>query len=304
MQGGYVIVYYREYGDELEFERIAMDLIDIIHRQSVPAPWSEGEKIPWNDQGFSQRMLLEHLSQEHGAASRRLETIEKHVGWIHHSVLSNQPTKILDLGCGPGLYTSRLAKLGHECVGIDFSPASIAYANKCAQMDKLRCSYIQQDIRVVDYGNGYDLAMLIFGEFNTFRRAEARSILKKANQALAENGNLLLEVHTFAAVRALGEQPSTWYSSESGLFSDRPHICLTESFWDAQQEVATERYFILDALTGKVRRYAASMEAYTEEQYKSLLEESGFGEVVFHPSLIGDVDKEHSDYIVIVSQKR
>lgn len=31
------------------------------------------------------------------------------------------PTRILDLGCGPGLYTSRLARLGHCCVGIDFS---------------------------------------------------------------------------------------------------------------------------------------------------------------------------------------
>lgn len=46
------------------------------------------------------------------------------------------------------------------------------------------------------------------------------------------------------------------------------------------------------------------MEAYTEEEYQSLLEECGFGEVVFHPSLIGDIDKEHSDYIVIVSQKQ
>lgn len=93
-----------------------------------------------------------------------------------------------------------------------------------------------------------------FGEFNTFRRADAGSILKKAHLALAENGRLLLEAHTFVAVRALGEQPSTWYSSESGLFSDRPHICLTESFWDTQQNVATERYFILDGLTGKARR--------------------------------------------------
>jgi len=61
---------------------INLDLIDIIHRKAVPPPWSEGEKIPWDEPGFSQRMLLEHLSQEHDAASRRIETIERQVEWI------------------------------------------------------------------------------------------------------------------------------------------------------------------------------------------------------------------------------
>jgi len=281
-----------------------MDLIDVIRRQAVPVPWSEGEKIPWNDPGFSERMLLEHLSQEHDAASRRFETIEKHTEWIHHSVLSGQPARILDLGCGPGLYTSRLAKLGHDCVGIDFSPASIAYANESAQANKLNCSYIQQDVRVADYGHGYGLVMLIFGEFNVFRRTEAKSILDKAHQALAENGRLLLEIHTFDAVHSMGEQPSSLYSTDSGLFSDRSHICLTESFWDTQQNVATARYFILDGLTGGVTRYAASTQAYTDEQYRSLLEECGFEKVVFYPSLSGDTDESQSDYVVIVCLKR
>ena len=281
-----------------------MDLLELIHRQAVPVPWSEGEKIPWNDPDFSRRMLLEHLSQEHDAASRRSETIDKHVQWIHSEVLSGWPTKILDLGCGPGLYASRFAQLGHGCVGIDFSPASIAYANEFALAHKLRCTYIQQDIRIADYGHGYGLAMLIFGEFNVFRSSEARSILIKAHQALGEGGRLLLEPHTFAAVRAVGQQPVSWYSAESGLFSDRPHICLTENFWDSQLNASTERYFIIDGSSGQVTRYAASMQAYTGEQYQSLLQECGFGDVVFHPSLGGNPDQPESDLIAIVCQKR
>ena len=104
-----------------------MKLLDVVGRQRVPKPWAEGEKIPWDEPGFSGRMLNEHLSQEHDAASRRFEVIDRHCRWIHGCVLKRNPTRILDLGCGPGLYTSRLARLGHHCVGIDFSPASIAY---------------------------------------------------------------------------------------------------------------------------------------------------------------------------------
>ena len=48
-----------------------MNLMDVIDRESPPVPWAEGEKIPWSDPAFSQRMLQEHLSQEHDAASRR-----------------------------------------------------------------------------------------------------------------------------------------------------------------------------------------------------------------------------------------
>jgi SAM-dependent methyltransferase len=280
-----------------------MDLMDIIHRQAVPGPWAEGEKIPWNDPAFSQRMLLEHLSQEHDAASRRFETIDEQVEWIHRTVLSGQPTRILDLGCGPGLYTSRLARLGHDCVGIDFSPASIDYAREAARLQGLPCTYVREDIRAADYGHGYGLAMLIFGELNVFRPAEAQSVLTKACQALVDGGRLLLEVHTFAAVQALCDAPRSWYSSEGGLFLDRPHLGLLETFWDGDVNVATERYFIVAGLTGDVTRHAASTQAYSDELYRSLLRESGFGEVAFHPSLRGVVDESQRGLFVIVAER-
>src|SRR6266542_3437561 len=102
-----------------------MRLADLALRQCPPEPWREGDNIPWHEPAFSARMLAEHLSQAHDAASRRAATIDRQVAWIHEAVLRGRPTRILDLGCGPGLYTGRLARLGHTCVGIDYSPAAI-----------------------------------------------------------------------------------------------------------------------------------------------------------------------------------
>lgn len=276
----------------------------MINRTKIPEPWSEGEKIPWNEPAFSERMLKEHLSQNHDAASRRSELIDKHVKWIHHKLLLGNPTRILDLGCGPGFYTSRLSKLGHECVGIDFSPASIMYAIDHAEKGNLHCKYIHQDIRVADYGIGYGLVMLIFGEFNVFRRTSAKSILDKANRALVENGILLLEPHSFSTVKEIGQQPSTWYSTWSRLFSDKPHLCLEENFWDSVNKIATHRYFIIDASTGNVTRHAASYQAYTNQQYRSLLAECGFEDVDFYKSLGGAKGKSQNDLIAIVARKK
>jgi SAM-dependent methyltransferase len=283
---------------------MGMKLLDLVHRQPIPEPWAEGEKIPWSDPEFSSRMLKEHLSQEHDAASRRFEVVDRHVGWIHHEVLSGHPTRILDLGCGPGLYTSRLSKLGHECSGIDFSPASIAYAREQAERERLQCTYLLEDIRTADYGTGYGLVMLVFGEFNVFSPSDAMVILCKARGALTEGGILLLEPHTPSAVREVGQRASSWYSAERGLFSDRPHICLEESFWDAGRCASTERYLIIDALTGEVERHASSMRAYTNEQYRALLAECGLGDIEFHPSLTGGVDGSQGGLIVLTAQRR
>jgi len=274
-------------------------LIDVVHREMVPKPWAEGEKIPWNDPEFSRRMLKEHLSQKHDAASRRTPIIKKHVGWIHSFVLGGVSSRVLDLGCGPGFYTSRLTALGHTCRGIDFSPASIEYAVKHAPKS---CSYTLGDIRTTEFDSGYDLAMLIFGEFNVFKPEDARLILSKAYTALNPGGRLLLEVTTFDAVYEIGNQPAIWYSAENELFADEPHLCLMESFWDNESSVAIERYYIVDADTGEVTRYSASTQAYEEEQLVTLVKEAGFSSSDFYPSLKGQRE-EISEMMVLLAQK-
>jgi len=281
-----------------------MNLVDLVRREPYPESWSEGEKIPWDDAQFSRRMLKEHLSQEHDAASRRFEVIDEHVRWIHNELLSGHPSRILDLGCGPGLYTSRLSRLGHECTGVDFSPASIAYAREQAEREGLHCTYVQGDMRNTDFGTCYGLAMLIFGEFNVFSPSDAGGILRRACGALAERGTLLLEPHTHAAVREIGQRAPSWHSAEHGLFSDRPHIGLEERFWDAAKGATTERYFIVDAVTGTVERHASSMQAYTDREYEALLDECGFVNVVFHPSLTGEVGGAQRGLFVLTAHRR
>ena len=280
-----------------------MRLEDILARKSQPEPWSEGDNIPWDEPGFSRRMLREHLSQSHDLASRRSEKIDAHADWIHREALDGSPVKILDLGCGPGLYSSRLARLGHNCVGIDFSPASIEYASEQAAKEDLSCEYIHADIRSAEYGSGYGLVMLIFGEFNVFKPSDAAHILARAYSALDNVGVLLLEAHTHDAIERFGARAASWYSAESGLFSDSPHLCLQENFWDADAGAVTRRYFVVDSASGEVTRYAQTLKAYTEEHYRAVLEDASFADLRFHPSLIGTEDLSQSDLLVITARK-
>jgi SAM-dependent methyltransferase len=275
------------------------DLMSLVQRSQRADPWVEGEKIPWNEPAFSRRMLQVHLSQEHDWASRRAVTIRKQVDWIDREILSGRPARILDLGCGPGLYASQLAQRGHTCRGVDFSPSSIDYAREIAQKSNLPCTYELQDIREADFGSGCDLVMFIFGEFNVFKPEDAARILRKARVALRPGGSLLLEVHTYETVHDMGKQPAAWHSEESGLFSDRPHLYLQENFWDEARSVATLRYFIVDAQTGRVTRYAASTQAYTQAEYVKMLTENGFQNVDIYPSLTGEADPSQAAFFAI-----
>ena len=278
-------------------------LLDIIDRNPIPEPWSEGDNIPWNEPGFSERMLKEHLTQEHDAASRRFEIIEQHVRWIHQELLGGKPGKLLDLGCGPGLYASRLTRLGNQVTGVDYSPASIAYAKAQADQQRQKINYIQGDIRDVDYGRHYDNAMLIFGETNVFKPVDIRKILRKISVALKAGGKLILEPHTFEAVKNIGLTTPSWYAVDKGLFLPDPHLVLTEYFWDAEQNAATIRHFAVEAATRNVIRYVQSMQAYTDEEYRLLLSETGFKDIHFFPSLKGIPDPEQESLIVITAIK-
>lgn len=275
----------------------------MAYNVSPPTPWSDGDNLPWHEPGFSERMLKEHLSQQHDGASRRFVTIDKQVQWIDSTLLPNSTSRVLDLGCGPGFYLRRLALLGHDGVGIDYSPASIAYARDAASRDGLRIQYRCEDIRSAKFGSGFDLAMLIWGEFNVFSPPDAEHILRRVAASLADYGRLVLEVHTYEAIRKRGLHPASQYATDSGLFCSQPHRCIQDNFWHADRHVATTRYTVIERGTGGTTVYAASYQAYTNPEYDDLLRKSGFSTVTAHASLSGEADLSFEDLIVFVAEK-
>jgi len=278
-------------------------LTDIVERIAKPAPWAEGDNIPWSDPEFSERMLAEHLTQEHDLASRKSGVIDEHVDWIFSSLLDGRPGRVLDLGCGPGLYAQRLARKGCECVGVDFSPASIRHAREVAAADGLNCRYIHGDLRDRDFGRDFDLAMLIYGQFNVFPRPVAIEILNRVFAALVPGGRLLLELQSADQIEAGGQAGPTWYATAAGLFSDRPHLVLQENFWDEAERASTSRFMVVDAATGAVSSYALSNEAYTDPELDEVLRGGGFEGVMWVPSLTGREEAAETDLPVVVAHR-
>lgn len=243
-------------------------------------PWSGAYKIPWHDSAFSARMLREHLTQDHDLASRRHETISLQCRWLNDRFRTDKPLSILDLCCGPGLYSDRLTTPNDRYLGMDFSPASIEYA--MAEYADSSRSFMQADITTADFGGPYDLILMIYGEFNVFPPEVTRSILRRAYEALAPGGSLAVEPHRFEAIRSFGQAPPSWLAHESGLFSAAPHICLSQNHWIEEPKVAQTIFHIIDAEDGSVQEYRNTMQAWTDDEYLALMRDAGFSNVALH----------------------
>ncbi|MDD9942207.1 MAG: class I SAM-dependent methyltransferase [Myxococcales bacterium] len=292
-------------------KKSGLTMLQLIERRLPPLPWVEGDNIPWDEPGFSRRMLEEHLSQAHDLASRREPVIEAHVDFIRRQLrhrqadgqVDGQAARVLDLGCGPGLYLHRLARLGFQCRGIDFSPAAIGHGREVAASEQLECSFEQADLREADFGEGYEGVLLLFGQINVFERERAQDILRRARAALVPGGKLVLEAQELEAVRGEARTTTDWRAMQAGLFSSTPHLLLHERFWDEPSLTATERWYVVDAETAVVQRHAASTCGYTGDGLRRLLTTVGFGKVDLYPSLTGEAEAASPGLFVLVASR-
>jgi hypothetical protein len=125
--------------------------------------------------------------------------------------------------------------------------------------------------------------MLLYGEFNAFTREDALSILTRTRESLRKGGQVLLEPHTFEDLQSTGAAKTDWRTLERGLFSDRPHLLLEESFWDADRSIRIHRWFVVDVASCGVEQHVESMQAYSDADYQELLDAAGFREVETRP---------------------
>jgi len=242
--------------------------------------WDGKYKIPWDDTDFSRRMLAEHLCQDHDKASRREKLIDTHVHRLHEDILNGEPSRVLDLGCGPGFYSEKLAALGHRCVGIDFSPASIDYALKNSRHPD-RCKFVLGDICKTEFGEDYDLAIFLFGEFNVFPPRDVAEILVKIYHALRSGGRVLIEAQTLDLVRQTGETEDSWFKDTRGLFSERPHICLMTNHWYPDDKVTEQEFIVIDAASANVTEYRSTTQGYDNDELTAMLRKAGFDDTEF-----------------------
>ena len=226
----------------------AVEFRSLVERDQL----EPGTRLPWDDPDFSARMLREHLAEWHDLASRRPATIDAEVSALR-TLVAGEPARVLDLGCGPGLHLERFERAGWSCVGLDVSPAAIAYAGEHAGASS---HFVLGDVRSAQIDGSFDLVLMLFGELSTFDPTDVTLVVQRIGSWLAPEGRAVIEVSTSVGVDRKAARGARWYSAQGGLFADGPHLVLQES--QLIDDASVERWWVLDPSADAARSYEST----------------------------------------------
>lgn len=255
-----------------------MKIINIINQSQKPELYTRGNAVMWTDPHISKQLLDIHLNPEIDLASRKKVTIEKTIEWIFEQV-ENKELKILDLGCGPGLYTQQIAKKGHKVTGVDISENSIRYAREQAKINTLDISYINQNYLELELPeNEFDLVMMIYTDLGVLLPAERNQLLKTIEKALKPGGVFIFDVLND---KDLDKKisPKNWETAEQGFWRKNPYLALSDSFFYAEQKVILNQHIIAEDENIDVYRFWTHY--FSHEDLMRLLRPFGFAEIEF-----------------------
>lgn len=266
----------------------------LVEASKKPEIYTQGTSSMWVDDYISKQLLETHLSQDTDLASRKETTISFTINWILNKVAGKR-LSILDLGCGPGLYTEKLAESGHIVTGIDFSSNSIDYARESASRKQADISYIQQDYLNLEEENSYDLILMIFTDFGVLPPDQRIVLLNNIHRALKPGGTFLFDV--LNENYPLKESTSkAWELSEKGFWRNSPYLAITESFYYAKDKVTLNQHIIIDE-TGEMEVYRFWAHSFSHSDIDKIMSSGGFSRTEYYDNVIPGSDMYSSDSV-------
>ncbi|MCL2840908.1 MAG: class I SAM-dependent methyltransferase [Defluviitaleaceae bacterium] len=248
----------------------------------------------WNDEHISKGMLEAHLHPNWDAATRNHKFIEESVKWIAKITPPSEFNNLLDLGCGPGLYAERFAKVGYAVTGIDFSERSVEYAKKQAILSGSNISYHYKNYLTLDYTEQFDVITLIYCDYAPLSINDRLTLLKVVYKALKPNGKFVLDVFTPKMRKA---EKNSWSNNKSGSFySEKPHICL-ERTYQYDDDDNTELDSIVVITDEKIECYNIWNHYFTKEMLIDEIMPTGFSQYEFYGDVAGHEYSENGETI-------
>ena len=205
----------------------------------------QSTKALWTDPHIAQQMLTFHLDPTNDAASYRHEIIDSAVDWMVNHFDLHEGDTYLDLGCGPGIHTRRMAVRGLSVTGVDFSEYSIQYARKKAQEQNLTVDYRCQNYLDIDILNTFDLVSLISCDFCALIPEDRIVFLRNVYSVMKDTGIFYFDFHSKARLHQLHEFSSWTYHDNGGFYSEDSHLLLTNQFVFKEEGISCTKYTVI-----------------------------------------------------------
>ncbi len=252
----------------------------------------------WTDPHIAKQMLKYHLDPDVDLASRGHGFIERSVDWLARRFDLSPGKRVLDLGCGPGLYSNKLASLGAKVTAVDFSENSLEYGRSIAQRDGLEVEFLKGNYLDLEVRGIFDLVILIYGDFCALSPSQRQTLLAFAKKSLAPGGRLVFDVFSMALFEETEEEARYEPEPVGGFWSSGPYFLFSTRFKYEEVRVYLDRYAIVEK--DRCREIFNWIQCYDPEGLGEELAEYGWDVIEILGTVAGDgYDMSRPDFGVV-----
>ena len=276
------------------------ELLEEINARPEPFQYYTAEAL-WTDEHTSRKMLEYHLNESVDVSSRKGEFIQRSVDWIASHFNVNSQTSIADFGCGPGLYTIRLAEKGADVTGIDFSERSIRYATETAAQRDLCIHYIQQNYLEFETDKRFDLVLMIMCDLCALSPAQRTTMIRKFSRLLKPGGSVLLDVYSLISFDQRKERATYEHNLLDGFWSPESYHGFLNTFKYDQEKVVLDKYTIIEQ--GRTRVIYNWLQYFSRDAITTEFEANGLKVAEVYSDVAGTPFRPDGPEFAIVAQK-
>ena len=104
------------------------------------------------------------------------------------------PARVLDLACGQGRHSVRLAERGYEVIGVDTSSKFLEVARAAANERGVQVEFETLDMRDLHFDREFDAVLSLMTAWGYFDDAQNQAVLTWLERALRPGGRLVLDL--------------------------------------------------------------------------------------------------------------
>ncbi len=272
-----------------------------INRKPKPFEFYTAEEL-WTNEHTARKMLEYHLNESVDAASRNRNFIDRSASWMMYHFNLGSNSKIIDFGCGPGLYTSRLAKSGAAVTGIDFSKNSLEYAKAMAQRNNLTINYVHENYLQFNTEECFDLIIMIMCDFTALSHIQRKSLLKQFYRLLKPDGHVFLDVYSMHYFSKKKEGAFYEFNQMDRFWSPDDYYSFLNIFKYENENLLLDKYTIFTP-TEKREIYNWA-QCYTKHAITEEFEENGLRIKEFFADVSGEAYSGKTDEFAVVAEKK
>ena len=255
----------------------------------------------WTDEHTSKMMLSYHLNADIDVSSRNEKFISRSVDWIATQFKIGADTKIIDFGCGPGLYTTKLARKQADVTGIDFSQRSIQHAQQTAKQEGLSIRYQCRNYLDYQTDERFNLVLMIMCDFCALSPSQRKKLLNIFYEILKPGGSVLLDVYLLTAFEKRQEKAIYEKNLLDGFWSPNEYYGFLNTFKYEKEKVVLDKYTIVEA--ARTRVVYNWLQYFSPDMLEKEFTGCGFSIDKFYSNVAGDPFDPRADEYAVIARK-